>query len=336
MKADITRDTFNQLKHYSRVMMQQGRVQLDADWNEQASILLHYMRTVVQDIVGPYATPAGHAGFRLAIDANTKKGDFDITSGRIYVKGILVENDEAGATYLNQPYYRNPPTLQQNKNYGVYLDVWERHVTSLLDPNIREVALGGPDTATRTQVVWQVKTWPAESGASGELCETLAQDLGASLDNIKKYRTQLENPVASADGERIRGEIAHLRSKIDDIRNKLAGCEGDAWCLTVQGLPSTSDAGLKARVEPTEPSKDPCIQAPASLYRGAVNQLYRVEIHAWTGQTIALLHSNGRGTMAHWRRPRWEFRDRSSRCRARAVLRPMGGLKSLIPIRTCY
>ena len=35
-RGDFTRDTFNPLKHFSRVLMQQGRVQLDADWNEQA------------------------------------------------------------------------------------------------------------------------------------------------------------------------------------------------------------------------------------------------------------------------------------------------------------
>ena len=39
----------------------------------------------------------------------------------------------------------------------VYLDVWERHITALEDDDIREKALGGPDTATRTKVVWQVK-----------------------------------------------------------------------------------------------------------------------------------------------------------------------------------
>ena len=40
MKADLTRDTFHPLKHYARVLTQQGRVQLDADMNEQAAILL--------------------------------------------------------------------------------------------------------------------------------------------------------------------------------------------------------------------------------------------------------------------------------------------------------
>jgi hypothetical protein len=45
MKGDFSRDSFDPVKHFSRVLQQQGRVQLDADWNEQAAILLHYLRT---------------------------------------------------------------------------------------------------------------------------------------------------------------------------------------------------------------------------------------------------------------------------------------------------
>jgi hypothetical protein len=41
--------------------------------------------------------------------------------------------------------------------YQAYLDVWERHITAIDDPSIREVALGGPDTCTRAKTVWQVK-----------------------------------------------------------------------------------------------------------------------------------------------------------------------------------
>jgi hypothetical protein len=40
MKGDFTRDTFDPLKHFSRVLMQQDRLTLDADDNEQATILL--------------------------------------------------------------------------------------------------------------------------------------------------------------------------------------------------------------------------------------------------------------------------------------------------------
>ena len=41
--------------------------------------------------------------------------------------------------------------------YLAFLDVWQRHLTALDDREILEVALGGPDTATRTKTVWQVK-----------------------------------------------------------------------------------------------------------------------------------------------------------------------------------
>ena len=57
MNGDFTRDTFNPAKQFSRVLMQQGRVTLDADWNEQSSILLHYLRTLARDLIGPYAAP---------------------------------------------------------------------------------------------------------------------------------------------------------------------------------------------------------------------------------------------------------------------------------------
>jgi len=38
--------------------------------------------------------------------------------------------------------------------------MWEQHVTFVEDEDIREVALGGPDTATRTREVWQVRSMP--------------------------------------------------------------------------------------------------------------------------------------------------------------------------------
>ena len=52
MKGDFTRWTFDPQKRFSQVLMQQGRVQLDADWNEQTSILLHYLRTLAAHIIG--------------------------------------------------------------------------------------------------------------------------------------------------------------------------------------------------------------------------------------------------------------------------------------------
>ena len=100
MKGDFSRDTFDASKHFSRVLMQQGRVQLDADWNEQASILLHYLQTLAADLIGPHAGPANALGFEIKIKPDDN--DLTIGKGHYYVDGILCENEDDCA-YTKQP-----------------------------------------------------------------------------------------------------------------------------------------------------------------------------------------------------------------------------------------
>ena len=160
MKGDFTRNTFDQFRHFSRVLMQQGRVQLDSDWNEQAAILLHYLQTLAADLIGPFGGPEGENfafnGFKLTVSANNAN-DFAIGQGHYYVDGLLCENDRNDVTYFNQSDYPLTDNKLPAKTYLAYLDVWERHITALEESAIREVALGGPDTATRAKVVWQLK-----------------------------------------------------------------------------------------------------------------------------------------------------------------------------------
>jgi hypothetical protein len=154
MKGDFTRDTFDRSRHYSRVLMQQGRVQLDADWNEQAALMLHQLRTLAVDLVGP-AWAVGD-GFQLTIGDD----DFTIGPGRFYVDGICCELD-ASLGFLAQAGVREADRhWNTDMSYLVYLDAWERLVTAAEDERIREVALGGADTAARAQVVWQVRLLP--------------------------------------------------------------------------------------------------------------------------------------------------------------------------------
>ena len=63
--GDYSRFLFEPRKHYSGVLMQQGRVQLDSDWNAQADIAEHRRRLAVVDLVGAVGAPAGHAGFEI-------------------------------------------------------------------------------------------------------------------------------------------------------------------------------------------------------------------------------------------------------------------------------
>ena len=51
MKGDYSTLRRWPTKHYSSVRMQQGRVQLDADWNDQVEIQNHLSRTEAADVI---------------------------------------------------------------------------------------------------------------------------------------------------------------------------------------------------------------------------------------------------------------------------------------------
>ena len=154
MKSDISRDSFKAEKHFSAVRSQMGRVQLDADWNEQADIQNHRRRTMGRDVVAPSGAPRDNAGFAITTSADAS--DLVIGPGRMYVEGVLVENESA-YNYSAQSQYPGAPAISDAGLYLAYLEVKERSVTSLEDDSIRERALGGPDSTTRVQIVRQVK-----------------------------------------------------------------------------------------------------------------------------------------------------------------------------------
>jgi hypothetical protein len=159
LKSDITRSTFKREKHYTGVRMQQGRVQLDADWNEQVDISNYRLESGIADAMGLCAAPKNNPGFKISVVGN----ELLIGYGRFYADGILCENEKDekypdGLPFTAQP---NLPgeTLPTGPSgtYLFYLDVWQRHITVVEDPYLHEVAVDVADTTTRTQTVWQVK-----------------------------------------------------------------------------------------------------------------------------------------------------------------------------------
>lgn len=256
MKADITRSTFDARKHYAAVLLQQGRVPLDADANEQADIVVHRQDTGTADLVGPCGAPMHNDGFRLVASAAALTAteaarpgnqppppltplaggwDFYISAGHYYVDGIVCENERitpfsAQADFPDAalPQQANQP---QEGTYLAYLDVWRRGVTALEDPSIRETALGGPDTATRSKTLRQVRVFrlgPAALTPQQANCLTDSADWNAL--------------IAAGTGR------------------------------------------VTARAEPGSQATGPCIVAPGAGYRRLENQLYRLEVH--TGGTL--------------------------------------------------
>lgn len=242
MGADISRVRFDARNDYNGVVIQQGRVRLDADDNELTAITDRRLRAQTADLgsygladtgvaVIPRTTPDA---FKLTLTA----GALTIGRGRIYVDGILAENHGTGAVYdpllaeltgdtdtayTAQPYLPNPPALPKKGTHLIYLDVWERELTPDQRPDLVEPALG-VDTTARTQVVWQVLAFAPDT--PGIDCST---------------------PSSSITG----------------------------W----PDLIAPPTARLTVGTEAVPAADDPCSLPPAGGYRGLENQTYRVQIH---------------------------------------------------------
>ncbi len=141
MKGDFSRSTFDPKKHFSGVRMQQGRVQLDADWNENLDILIHRIETETIDVIGECGVPVHDAGFGVVTDFNSLSqaekdwltaqgfnalgsGDFYLTQGRAYVDGLQVENDNT-LPFSQQPFVlpKGQGKISADGIYLLYLDV---------------------------------------------------------------------------------------------------------------------------------------------------------------------------------------------------------------------
>jgi hypothetical protein len=249
---------FSLLNHFSRLLWQQGRVILDADLNEQVDILLYTLHSLARDLIGPQGGPASYydekkkewdTGFTLYTSDQEK--ELRIRRGHYYVDGILVSNEE-NIAYTNQPYL--PPDADiphgNDKGYLAYLDIWERQVTALENGLIREVALSesGPDTATRAQLVWQVKILDLDP--YGELADRINHILSLSLNNKNQRLARYE-------------EVNILKRYLEDLLQS----------------PTRHCLAAKAKEPTEEDQNNACIIPPAASYRGPENQLYRVEIH---------------------------------------------------------
>ncbi len=240
MSSDISRQRFAPKNDFAAVLMQQGRVLLDADWNEFVEILDRRRRAETVDTIGrgtvPTETPDA---FRVEIDG----GNLLIGPGRLYLNGLLAENHGTGPQVWNgvlaelsgegsvrydaQPYFPEAgalaPLPQGGGPHLVFLKVWQREVTPLQRPDLIESAVG-VDSTTRWQTVWQVRVLP-EVGEE-VTCATPDSDL----------------PAWHAEIAPSGGRLSTGTTEVDD-------------------------------------EEDPCIVPPTGGYKGLENRLYRVEVH---------------------------------------------------------
>jgi hypothetical protein len=150
MKTQISKRTVDAEKRYSGVYQQQGRMLTDADWNNLVDILKGQLADALQDVVGNGSPRSG--ALAVSNDRRIQPGDLYIDGLRAVLPGTL-----PFAASL-QPDFPLSGDLPATGPYQVYADVWERSLTALEDPGLRDAGLNGADTCTRTQTMLQVKT----------------------------------------------------------------------------------------------------------------------------------------------------------------------------------
>ncbi|HUI56726.1 MAG TPA: DUF6519 domain-containing protein [Bryobacteraceae bacterium] len=316
MKGDFSRLRFNQNKHYTSVLEQQGRVALDADANEQCAINEHIRDTENVDIIGPFGGPKTSAGFGITVSGNT----IQIGAGNYYVNGLLCENG-APLGFMNQPFLIHPPLsdsqLLSELQSGtvsaipIFLEVWQRLVTSLDDPCLAEPALGQADTTARLQTVWRVVAQPIAATTSTPTLGTLSGGLHLATGLTDVIATRLgatlappiigtvpvgtipvaappvltanppvltTNPPVLSTNPPVLTTNPPVQTTNPPVLTTNPPAVQDC-CVSMYTQPLQLAPG-KLSAQPGSASADcSCQPTPAAGYRGLENQLYRVEIH---------------------------------------------------------
>jgi hypothetical protein len=295
VKFDRTRSSFMPLKHFSRVLSQQGRVQLDADWNEQIDILTATLRTLAADIIGPAGTSDG--GFAIEpIDTPAPvPGDLLISPGHYYVDGILcqLEDAQVAVTAIKN---KNQVTVAAWTVNGVQFQSGQ--YVQLIDANQQLI------TTSVTGVDYSSSMLTLAADVSGLVAPVLLHRLTTYLSQpdfpappklqgpiLQIYLDVWERLITWVEDDSIR-EVA-LNGPDTAARAKVVwqvkAAPSTQVCMTQAQLAAMFQPPnrglLRARTQPNPANTNPCTIAPNSSYTGPENQCYRVEVHVGSNDT---------------------------------------------------
>ncbi|MEM7239049.1 MAG: DUF6519 domain-containing protein, partial [Pseudomonadota bacterium] len=157
MKGNISRFSHRPEEHFSAVLQVQGGMVTDADLGEQAIIARSRTDGLGHDAVGGGVPVEGGA---VEIDTD---GLPALTEGVVYAEGVRGHvrstRDEVDGPldlYSAQVDFPLAPEIAGGEQV-VYVDIWERMVSSLEDPLLADAGLHGVETAFRARTMTQIK-----------------------------------------------------------------------------------------------------------------------------------------------------------------------------------
>jgi hypothetical protein len=268
MTGDITAYLFDPRQAYTSVRLQQGRVITDLDWNENERISADEQLRLLADLVCGHGStndgfrllsartatiqvPSGDNGLvqRATYNVHLSGGTF-LLGGHLHAWPGSRRGGSFSQTFLNQNDWLQlggrdaaalPPSPDDARVDLVYLNAFEHPVRAVEDRELRERALGGPDTSTRLKAIRRV----AILLAAGDNCAAAAAAL----------RDHVTQPAA--------GDNSGLPHGFDPALGEVR-----------------SKARLTVGFTGDNPALDPCKPRTSQGYLGAENQAIRVELVA--------------------------------------------------------
>jgi hypothetical protein len=252
MGSDRARASFDPSRKWRALVAQQGRVTVEADWNEAAAIQALTDRMTALDIIGPLGSPGGGYAVTAGGSASPPSGGpgpLTVGTGTIYVGGVRLDLDQAVVLDgIPQPDWLDqstdtlwlapeagsaspPASPPASTNELVYLLAVEQEVSALEVPELTDVALGGPDTMQRLRILQRFVRWP----------------------------------TGSADCSQAWAEV--------QAAWKTVGLDFDASTMMLD-----SSARLEVSFDPVPPNAGPCEPEATGGYLGPENQMIRVQV----------------------------------------------------------
>ncbi len=254
MGSDRARISYDKTQQYRAVVAQQGRVTLEADWNESQQIASEELREETLDFVGSSGTPDN--GYEVidykAIDPKRPSQPFDFATraGTMYVGGVRAFSTQP-IEYSNQLDWLDrvgdEPFWVDLNNFAnalpaqelVYLLLREQEVSAVEDSALLEKALGGPDTMQRLRLIQHIIRLQTKgkncSSALNEVIE-IWRERGLQLDrstlqllSSATLKVSFSPPTTPADLCEPEARSGYLGAENQLIRVQISGSNQLVW-----------------------------------------------------------------------------------------------------------
>ena len=269
MTFDISRSSFQPGKDYFGVVMQQGKVQLDSDWNEWVAELSRRLHVGTMDAMGRAVVPRNTPNaFHIFMTA----GELTIGPGRAYVDGLLAENHGAKVSEwssalgeLVSPGYEAPKDPANPPPAGA------GYIAFKAQPYLPFNANAVPDADPAH--IYNAPTLSA--GSHLVYLDVWQRDVSYVQDD------NLIEKAVGIDTTGRRQAVWQVRV-LPDIGNNQT-CESMAQDKQWNAATQPSAGRLTTSSGPPVDAPNPCLPPPEASYKGLENHLYRIEIHQGGG-----------------------------------------------------